>query len=226
MGIKISEIAKRSGVAASTIRYYVKEGLLPEPERKNRNMSYYNEDCIEKIKAIRIFQEKKYYPLTIIKNIIRRMEEGLSIEEAEAIEQAVFGTETPVILDKKDYLLRTGLTEADLISAEAAQLLMPFIQDGKNKSYDSDDVKFGKILKTMQEYGIGIKGLSFYVEIGKELMEKEMAFRRQTVKGMSKKENIQLTSEISKAAETIRSYVLKRLFQRAVEKTILKSFLR
>ena len=28
---KISDISKMSGVPASTIRYYVREGLLPEP---------------------------------------------------------------------------------------------------------------------------------------------------------------------------------------------------
>ena len=47
MGIKIGEIAKRSGVPVSTIRFYVKEGLLPFPEKVNKKMAYYDESCIK-----------------------------------------------------------------------------------------------------------------------------------------------------------------------------------
>jgi len=36
MGLKIGEIAKRSGVPISTIRFYVKEGLLPSRRRSTR----------------------------------------------------------------------------------------------------------------------------------------------------------------------------------------------
>jgi DNA-binding transcriptional MerR regulator len=63
MGFKIGEIAKRSGVPASTIRYYVKEGLLPSPEKVNKKMAYYDESCITKLEAIQHLQEKRFYPL-------------------------------------------------------------------------------------------------------------------------------------------------------------------
>ena len=88
MEMKIGEIAKRSGVPPSTIRYYVRQGLLPEPTKVNKSMAYYDEGCIQRIQAIRHLQETKYFPLPVIRNILRRMDEGLSLEEAEAIEDA------------------------------------------------------------------------------------------------------------------------------------------
>jgi DNA-binding transcriptional MerR regulator len=94
MELKIGEIARKSGVPPSTIRYYVRQGLLPEPIKVNKSMAYYDESCVEKIQAIRHLQEKRYFPLAVIKNILRRMDEGLSLEEAEAIEDAVFGNQT------------------------------------------------------------------------------------------------------------------------------------
>ena len=33
MKMKIGQIVKLSGIPATTIYYYIKEGLLPEPER-------------------------------------------------------------------------------------------------------------------------------------------------------------------------------------------------
>ena len=37
MLIKIGELAKRTGATVETIRYYEKEGLLPEPSRSEGN---------------------------------------------------------------------------------------------------------------------------------------------------------------------------------------------
>ncbi|HEY9162077.1 MAG TPA: MerR family transcriptional regulator [Desulfomonilia bacterium] len=226
MGIKISEISRKSGVAASTIRYYVREGLLPEPERKNRNMSYYDEACIERIKTVRHFQEKKFYPLTVIRNIMRRIDDGMSVSEAEAIEHAVFGDGTETLTSRTEFLIKTGLMEDELKEAEAAGLLMPFMQEGKKRMYDADDIRFGRIIKRMSELGINIRKLDFYVQIGRALMDHEMALRKDVVKGKSKEENIRITSEITKSADTIRGYVLKRLFQRTVENNIRKSLLK
>ena len=92
MKLKIGEIARQSGIPASTIRYYVREGLLPNPDKVNKKMAYYDEGCIERLNAIQYLKEKKYYPLLIIKNILRRMDQGLSLQEAETVEDAVFGT--------------------------------------------------------------------------------------------------------------------------------------
>jgi DNA-binding transcriptional MerR regulator len=223
LGTKISDISKKSGVATSTIRYYVREGLLPEPERKNRNMSYYDEACIERIKIVRHFQEKKFYPLTVIRNIMRRMDDGMSAVEAEAIEHAVFGEGTDSVAGRSEFLAKTGLTEEELKTAEDAGLLTPFMQEGKKRMYDADDIRFGNIIKRMREFGIDVRSLDFYVEIGSALMEREMALRKDVVRGKSKEENIRITSEITKAADTIRGYVLKRLFQRTVEDNIRKS---
>lgn len=223
MGTKISDIAKKSGVATSTIRYYVREGLLPEPERKNRNMSYYDEACIERIKIVRHFQEKKFYPLTVIRNIMRRMDDGMSVLEAEAIEHAVFGEGAGSVVSRAEFLLKTGLTEEEVKAAEDTGLLMPFVQEGKKRMYDAEDIIFAGIIRKMQEFGIDIRSLDFYVEIGRSLMEREMALRREVVRNKSKEENILITSEITKSADTIRGYVLKRLFQRTVEDNIRKS---
>ena len=224
MGLKISAIAKQSGVPASTIRYYVKEGLLPEPERKNKSMSYYDEACVEKLRAIRQLQECRYYPLSVIRGILKRMDEGLKLEEAEAIEQVVFGASAESPIDLKDFLEMTGLTKDDIKQAEECGLLMPYIQEGSRKLYDHEDLRFAKeVFKPIKDQGGDIKALNFYVDLGRQILEKEMKLRRLAVKDKSKQENIRLTTQISTMAEFMRGYVLKRLFQRMVQASIQKS---
>ncbi|WP_255772782.1 Cd(II)/Pb(II)-responsive transcriptional regulator [Paracandidimonas lactea] len=53
MPIKIGELAKRTESTVETIRYYEKEGLLPEPSRSNGNYRLYSEEHIERLRFIR-----------------------------------------------------------------------------------------------------------------------------------------------------------------------------
>ncbi|MGO2339002.1 MAG: Cd(II)/Pb(II)-responsive transcriptional regulator [Psychrobacter sp.] len=52
MAIKIGELAKRTGATVETIRYYEKEGLLPEPSRSAGNYRLYREDHVERLQFI------------------------------------------------------------------------------------------------------------------------------------------------------------------------------
>lgn len=223
MDLKIGEIAKRSEVQPSTIRYYVRQGLLPQPNKVNKSMAYYDESCVEKIQAIRYLQEKRYFPLSIIKNILRRMdEEGMSLEEAEAIEDVVFGTMNNIV-DKKEILKRTGLTAAEFKEAEESGLLMPYVKEKGKKFYNEEDVRFGRdVLRKILDLGLEFSDLEFYVRLGNEIMDHEMLLRKKIVKGKSKKENIQFTVEVAKSADIMRSYILRRLFQRNIQSVIQK----
>src|SRR5690625_3792928 len=53
MPIKIGELAKRTGFTVETIRYYEKEGLLPEPARSHGNYRLYGDEHIERLRFIR-----------------------------------------------------------------------------------------------------------------------------------------------------------------------------
>ena len=55
--MKIGEIAKRSGIGIETIRYYEREGLLPEPERRPSGYRQYDESTVERLEYIRRAKE-------------------------------------------------------------------------------------------------------------------------------------------------------------------------
>ena len=227
MGLKIGEIARKSGVQPSTIRYYVRQKLLPEPNKVNKSMAYYDESCIEKIQAIRHLQEAKYFPLSVIRNILKRMDDGMGLEEAEAIEDVVFGTQpdaTDIVVDRKDFLKHTGLSSEQLQEAVRIGLLMPYLQEKGRTSYNLEDIRFGRdVLKRILDFGQDIQELKFYVELGNQIVEQEIMLRKKAVQGKSTQENIKMTTEISKMADFLRSYIMKRLFQRKVQETIQKS---
>ena len=51
--MKIGELARIAGTTVETVRYYEKEGLLPEPERSLNNYRSYGPDHLERLKLIR-----------------------------------------------------------------------------------------------------------------------------------------------------------------------------
>ncbi|MGO8956174.1 MAG: MerR family transcriptional regulator [Streptosporangiaceae bacterium] len=51
--LKMAELSSRSGIAASTIRHYLRLGLLPEPLRTGTTMAYYGPEHLERLTYIR-----------------------------------------------------------------------------------------------------------------------------------------------------------------------------
>jgi DNA-binding transcriptional MerR regulator len=51
--MKIGEVARRSGIGIETIRYYEREGLLLEPERRPSGYRQYDEPTVERLEYIR-----------------------------------------------------------------------------------------------------------------------------------------------------------------------------
>jgi DNA-binding transcriptional MerR regulator len=71
--LKMSELAERSGVSAGTIKHYLREGLLGSDRdvlRTSRNMAYYPEDFVERIRLIKRLQEERFMPLRVIREVM------------------------------------------------------------------------------------------------------------------------------------------------------------
>jgi len=47
MALKMKELIAQSGESKSTILYYVKEGLLPQPSKPKPNVHLYDESSVE-----------------------------------------------------------------------------------------------------------------------------------------------------------------------------------
>ena len=55
--MKIGELAERSGIPASTIRYYEKEGLLPKVQRGANGYRVYQASALERLDLIQLGQK-------------------------------------------------------------------------------------------------------------------------------------------------------------------------
>lgn len=56
----VGEMAKRMGVAASTLRYYDKEGLLPFVERSDGGIRMFKDSDMESLAMIECLKKDRY----------------------------------------------------------------------------------------------------------------------------------------------------------------------
>ncbi|MGZ2442195.1 MerR family transcriptional regulator [Sinorhizobium medicae] len=52
-GLRIGEVAERTGTNTPTIRYYEEIGLLPRPDRQEGNQRRYGDDAVKRLTFIR-----------------------------------------------------------------------------------------------------------------------------------------------------------------------------
>ncbi len=190
-------------------------------------MSYYDETCIEKIHAILFLKENRHYPLTVIRNILKKMDQGLTLENAEAVENSVYGEKSEDkknLLDRKEFLKITGITASELKEAEKYNFIMPFFQDGEKKMYDQEDIRFARdVLKNILDKGLKSEDFQFYIDYGKKIINHEDSIRKKITKGKITSDKINMTVELSKTVEYTRNYIFRRLLQRKTESNILLS---
>ncbi len=68
--MRMRDLEKASGVSRETIRFYIREGLLPEPVRTSRNSALYDEEHLARLLAIRRLKEDRYLPLGVIRVLL------------------------------------------------------------------------------------------------------------------------------------------------------------
>jgi DNA-binding transcriptional MerR regulator len=68
--MRMRELETRSGVGRETIRFYIREGLLPEPTRAARNSASYSEAHVTRLALIKRLQEERFLPLAVIRGIL------------------------------------------------------------------------------------------------------------------------------------------------------------
>lgn len=68
--LRMRDLEARTGVGRETIRFYLRQGLLPEPQRPKRNVALYSEAHVARLLIIKDLQERRFLPLSVIKALL------------------------------------------------------------------------------------------------------------------------------------------------------------
>jgi DNA-binding transcriptional MerR regulator len=209
----MNKLVAATGVAKSTILFYVSEGLLPEPEKTSPNMAYYDPSSVERIRLIQQMQERHRLTLSEIKRCLDDTDRGAGLGVYLELNEEVFGPGgARQVLDAAAFCRETGLSAGQLEELQRARLLLP-LEEGR---FDAQDVSMGRMYLGAFDFGIRASDLSYYVDVGEKIVDQEMALRNQMTGGLPYPQDAAATTKMVKNARMCRAYVIDRLFQQRV----------
>jgi DNA-binding transcriptional MerR regulator len=156
--LKMKDLERATGVGRETIRFYIRNGLLPEPERPGRNVAWYDESFVSRINLIKELQGKRFLPLHVIRAIVG-VEAAPSRDEVQTLLEldgklfpAVDGTANPSPERLVDVVKRTGLTMKEVRDCIAVGLIETSRRN-KEEWLDDINVRILEILAKLRAAG-------------------------------------------------------------------------
>ena len=231
--MKISELAKRTGVPKETIHYYIREGVLRKPRKTGKNIADYNETYVDQIRIIKGLQDNYYLPLSVIKKIIKHhkkqsLSEQSSFQFASEYFRPLDRLFTNEVTGRELFRKATGLSRKWLATMEEWNVITAEERNGQ-PVYSQDDVILGKLLVDMDRIGFGpkngydpedVRGISDFVR--EYVVNSQKGYYKSNLERLTSKE---LTEKGSKFTE-IMSLFFYHLYRKVVReeyKRLLKS---
>lgn len=164
---RMKDLCELTGLERQAIHFYIHEGLVPEGKKTGRNMAYYSEAHVARIKLIRQLQHERFLPLKAIKAMLDEQEEIFSPPQRRLlgeVRERLQGTLRPRSARPKTtpvapLLAANDVEERDLDELEALGLLAT-TRDAKGRRVVAEDDAW--ILGTWGE----LRAVGFSRELG------------------------------------------------------------
>jgi len=158
--LKIRDLVQRTQVSKETVHYYIREGLLPKPRKRGKNIADYEDSHVEAIRLIKELQDRYFLPLAVIKNILKRQRKSSEGKSLLSLRREYFRPVDQLLPHEIDgeeaFRKATGLGRSWLAKMEEWGIINPEARSGR-KIYSQDDITLGKLVVEMDEIGIGVK---------------------------------------------------------------------
>jgi len=158
--MKIRDLVQRTGVSKETVHYYIREGLLPKPRKRGRNIADYDESYVERLSTIKELQDNYFLPLSVIRNILKNQKKSSEAQSFLRIRSEYFHPVNHLLpseaVGDDNFRKETGLGRKWLAKMEEWGILTPEMRQGQ-KVFSQDDITIGKLAVEMENIGLGVR---------------------------------------------------------------------
>lgn len=170
MQLKMKDLMLQSNESKSTILYYIKEGLLPQPSKPKPNVHLYDESCVQIMRFIKYLQHNFSYSIAEIKNIFNdnHFDFDGSFETMVRSLELISGGKENQWYSKEDFLILSNINEDRLEQYQKQGFLFE-----RAKGFSSKEIEIVEILERSKSLGLDFSLLDAYVHDAKTLAKKE-----------------------------------------------------
>jgi len=112
--MKISELSERSGVPVATVKFYIREGMLPRGEAVSATRAEYGDEHLARLRVIAALADVRGLPLARVRDILELID-APSGDPVETLGRAVGALPPYVTVQRDDYpLARAAIAELGL----------------------------------------------------------------------------------------------------------------
>lgn len=141
---RMKDLSQLTGLGRQAIHFYIQQGLLPPGHKTGRNMAWYGEEHLERLKLIKRLQHERFLPLKAIKAILDDQQSAFS-ETQRGFLLGVKQHLTPALeevltVDAEELAERLDLDRADLARMVELELVGARRDDEGRLAIRQDDV--------------------------------------------------------------------------------------
>ena len=218
MTLKMKELMLLTGESKSTILYYIKEGLLPEPSKPKPNVHLYDINCVQIIKFIKYLQHSFSYSISEIQAIFNDNKFNFdgSFESMVKSLELISGGRDNVWYTREDFLELVEMNSEELSSYQERGFLFE-----RSKGFSSKEVEVAEIVKRAKQLGLDFALFDTYVEHAKILAtrENEVGSELLSIDNEAHNSRYELLFDI---ILTLKSYIFNMHTVQEHQKSILK----
>ncbi|MER5937311.1 MerR family transcriptional regulator [Streptomyces sp. NPDC001928] len=112
--MRLAELSERSGVSTSTIKYYLREGLLAPGRQINTTTAEYDEEHLRRLRLIRAMIQVGRVPVATVKEVLGHVDDD-SLGRAIRVGAAVWALPQVPEPDEEDEYVQAAHAEVDTL---------------------------------------------------------------------------------------------------------------
>lgn len=121
--MRIAELSRQTGVPVPTIKYYLREGLLPAGELSSPNQAHYDDRHVQRLRLVRVLLDIGRLPIATIRQLLA----ALDLPDPDV--HQVLGQALPSAVGSKDSIdpevVRAARVRIDKLAQERGWLVGP-----------------------------------------------------------------------------------------------------
>ncbi|MFF3503027.1 MerR family transcriptional regulator [Streptomyces sp. NPDC003247] len=112
--MRLAELSERSGVATATIKYYLREGLLPPGRQINTTTAEYDEEHLRRLRLVRAMIQVGRVPVATVREVLGHVDDD-SLGRTVRLGAALWALPQVPEPDTEDEHVRSAQREADAL---------------------------------------------------------------------------------------------------------------
>ncbi len=184
LSIKMKELIELTQTSKSTILYYVKEGLLAQPEKPKPNLHLYDESSIETIKFIKYLQNNFNCSINELKELVNDGTFNLDggFESVLNTLDAIMGSKNQKTFTSEDLCKKYNINSKKLEDYVADGLLFK-----RATLFTAREEEILVLILNLEAVGVQREVLLEYVEHAKQMAAFEVSFAKTFLKDKKNK---------------------------------------